>query len=511
MQQLTMVPDDAVVVGYDFSTGGVKALAFDLDGQTLAEVRLTTDLWTEGGVSELNLNQIEGQAHAATRGLASKLQEIGRLWDWMVAGISATHHSSGRLDKDHLQVRRAICWNDSTLAPFHTEGLGRLGGQVRAREITGGPWAARYSLSHWLKDEATLSKADWKRTWRILSHGSLCGGYLTGNFDQTSLSSAASTGILDLRTGKYAMAMLDSLKTPGNRSLVKGQLPPILDMNTPVGPLEKGICLSCGIEPGSAPLLFPASDDQQAGLAGGGAVEAGQIAIILGNSAVVNASATAPPAGDDLDCMRLNWGPYLWMRCYTNGALFLDRILGPNPDWGTLEKAGRMVPSGCQGASVLPFVFPEPSLGVSSPRVEWSPAEPNDQAIRFRASLEAIAYLIAVGVEAHEKNGQKISQISVSGGIAKSDLMLDILATLLNRPLERPRSFEGPALGAAAAALAGLETHKRRQAGNTEPYTVADAVAKMVGFRKPALPQPAWRNGLVEGYQVFRKKIGISL
>ncbi len=143
MQQLTMVPDDAVVVGYDFSTGGVKALAFDLDGQTLAEVRLTTDLWTEGGVSELNLNQIEGQAHAATRGLASKLQEIGRLWDWAVAGISATHHSSGRLDHNHLQVRRAICWNDSTLAPYHAEGLARLGGQVRARELSGGPWAAR--------------------------------------------------------------------------------------------------------------------------------------------------------------------------------------------------------------------------------------------------------------------------------------------------------------------------------------------------------------------------------
>ena len=511
MQQLTMVPDDAVVVGYDFSTGGVKALAFDLDGQTLAEVRLTTDLWTEGGVSELNLNQIEGQAHAATRGLASKLQEIGRLWDWAVAGISATHHSSGRLDHNHLQVRRAICWNDSSLAPYHAEGLARLGGQVRARELSGGPWAARYSLSHWLKDEATLSNADWKRTWRILSHGSLCGGYLTGNFDQTSLSSAASTGILDLRTGSYAMSMLDSLKIPANRALVKGQLPPILDMNTPIGPLEKGICLSCGIEPGSAPLLFPASDDQQAGLAGGGAVEAGQIAIILGNSAVVNASATAPPAGDDLDCMRLNWGPYLWMRCYTNGALFLDRILGPNPDWATLEKTGRLVPSGCQGIGVLPFVFPEPSLGVSAPQVEWAPTEPADPAIRYRASLEAIAYLIAAGVEAHEKNGQRISRISVSGGIAKSDLMLEILATLLNRPLERPRSFEGPALGAAAAALAGFETHRRRQAGNLEPYTVADGVAKMVGFREPALPQPAWRNGLVAGYQAFRQKVGIGL
>ena len=26
--------------------------------------------------------------------------------------------------------------------------------------------------------------------------------------------------------------------------------------------------------------------------------------------------------------MRLNWGPYLWMRCYNNGAQFLDQVVG---------------------------------------------------------------------------------------------------------------------------------------------------------------------------------------
>jgi xylulokinase len=155
-------------------------------------------------------------------------------------------------------------------------------------------------------------------------------------------------------------------------------------------------------------------------------------------------------------------------------------------------------------------MHPEPSLGVSVPRVEWTPVEPSDPGTRFRASLEAIAYLIAAGVEAHERNGQKITRISVSGGIAKSDLMLEILATLLNRPLERLRSFEGPALGAAAAALAGLESYRRRQAGNNDPYTVSDAVARMVRFREPTMPQPAWRESLLAGYQVFRQKAGLG-
>ena len=42
----------------------------------------------------------------------------------------------------------------------------------------------------------------------------------------------------------------------------------------------------------------------------------------------------------------------------------------------------------------------------------------------------------------------------MSGGIARSDLMCEILATVLDRPLERLQSSEGPALGAAVTALA---------------------------------------------------------
>ena len=119
-----------VIAGWDFSTGAVKCLAFDLSGRTLAEVRLPTDLWCEGGVSELNLMQLEGQARASTRAIAARLREQGRLADWAAGGISATHHTAGRIDRDRVQVRRAICWNDHSLAEHHARGLARLGGQA---------------------------------------------------------------------------------------------------------------------------------------------------------------------------------------------------------------------------------------------------------------------------------------------------------------------------------------------------------------------------------------------
>lgn len=55
---------------------------------------------------------------------------------------------------------------------------------------------------------------------------------------------------------------------------------------------------------------------------------------------------------------------------------------------------------------------------------------------------------MALGVKAHEQNGQKISQLIVSCGISKSDLMVEIL-----EKTPGPNSFEiagicgGSALG----------------------------------------------------------------
>src|SRR5207245_3633847 len=123
---------------------------------------------------------------------------------------------------------------------------------------------------------------------------------------------------------------------------------------------------------------------------------------------------------------------------------------------------------------VLPFIAPEPSLGVTAAKLQWFPAEPKEPGKKFRAALEGLAYLIARGVREHEAAGQKITRITVSGGIARSQLMCEILASVLEKPLERLQSDEGPALGAAVTALAALETHLRRQRGIDMPFTVAD-------------------------------------
>jgi xylulokinase len=506
-EPLRCLAPDSIITGWDFSTGGVKCLAFDLDGNAVAQVRLPTDLWTADGVSELNLMQLEGQARASTRAIAARLHELGRLQHWVAGGISATHHTNGRIDVDHNPIRRAICWNDHSLAEYHARGLARLGGQDAVRNLIGGPWAIRYSLSHLVKDESCLPRADWGRTEHILPHGSLAVGYLTGNFDAASVSAAASTGMMDLRTNEWSIEMLMALESLEYRGLVMLQLPEIYEQSRPIGQLSESVALDAGVEPSRRPWIFPTSDDQQAGLVGGGAVDAGQMAIILGNSAVVNSSGSQAPLADDLDAMKLNWGPYLWMRCYNNGAQFLDRIVGGHPNWEELETAARACPPGANGFHVFPFVAPEPSLKVTQPRFEWSPREPGEPGVRFRAALEALAYLIALGVRAHERAGQKITRITVSGGIARSPLMCEILATVLDRKLERLQSDEGPALGAAVTALAAFESYQRQMRGDQTPFTVADGVAALVKFQKPAVPNALWREAYVKELREFENRL----
>jgi sugar (pentulose or hexulose) kinase len=496
---------ERIVAGFDFSTGSVKGLAWTEGGDVVAEVRLPTDLWTAGGVSELNLMQLEGQARAAVRGLAGRLRSAGLLERWAAIGISATHHTAGRIDSDGVQVRRAICWNDQTLAAFHEQGLARLGGQEAVRERIGGPWAVRYSLTHLLKDEATLPAADWQRTRWILPHGPLVAGYLTGRFNVCSVSSAASTGIMDLRTNRWHAGMLDALAEPVYRQLAAHQLPAIIAANQPIGPLSESVALDAGLPAGCRPVVFPTSDDQQAGLIGGGAVEAGDVAVILGNSAVVNSSAGLLPRSGTLDAMRLNWGPYLWMRCYTNGAQFLDHVVGANPDWAGLEAAAREVRPGCDGVGVLPFVYSEPSLGIAGPRFEWSPDEPRESGVRFRAALEALAYLAALGVREHEAAGQPVRRVIVSGGIARSDLMGEILASVLGRPVERLVSSEGPALGAAVTALWGLHAAERPDAD------IRDAVRALVRYRTPVEPIGGWAPAYQAGLAGFAARLGRTL
>ncbi len=100
----------------------------------------------------------------------------------------------------------------------------------------------------------------------------------------------------------------------------------------------------------------------------------------------------------------------------------------------------------------------------------------------FRSVLEGIALTMADHIEAMEDAlGHRRDAIVVTGGGAKSDLMLQIVADVLGRPARRAAVDDAAGLGAAICAAVGAGVHASWD----------DAVAAMVRPGATFMPDPA--------------------
>ena len=111
-----------------------------------------------------------------------------------------------------------------------------------------------------------------------------------------------------------------------------------------------------------------------------------------------------------------------------------------------------------------------------------------------RATLEGVAYGLRDSLELLGELGVRAELGRVSGGGARSDLWVQIVAAVLGLPLERTESHAGAAFG--AALLAGV-----RAGVFADP---ADAVARAVRVSEPVEPDPDWLEFYEEGYRRFR-------
>jgi xylulokinase len=115
----------------------------------------------------------------------------------------------------------------------------------------------------------------------------------------------------------------------------------------------------------------------------------------------------------------------------------------------------------------------------------------HDSGALWRAMLEGVAYGLRDSLELLRELGARPENGRVSGGGARSELWLRILASVLGLPLETIESEEGSAFG--AALLAGVRAGVFTDA--------ADAVARCVQPRRRI--EPEW--DYEDGYRRFRR------
>jgi xylulokinase len=109
--------------------------------------------------------------------------------------------------------------------------------------------------------------------------------------------------------------------------------------------------------------------------------------------------------------------------------------------------------------------------------------------------LEGVAYGLRDSLELLRELGVEPEVGRASGGGARSDLWLEIVASVLGIPLERTAVTEGSAYG--AALLAGV-------AGGV--FSDAhDAVMRCVRTTSRVDPNPAWREAYERGYGRYRR------
>src|SRR5438874_5295239 len=240
--------------------------------------------------------------------------------------------------------------------------------------------------------------------------------------------------------------------------------------------------------------------DQAAAALGVGIVAPGPLSVVLGTSGVVFAvlPAYAPDAQARLHvfCHAVpgTWHAMGVMLSAAGSAAWLRRSLGA--DHAVLDGEAAAWEPGTEGLLFAPYLagertpHPDPDARAAFTGLSLR----HDRGALWRAMLEGVAYGLRDSLELLRSLDATPEVGRVSGGGARSELWLRIVAAVLGLPLERMESEEGSAFG--AALLAGVRAGVFADA--------AEAAARCVRLRDRIEPNPDWTGIYDAGYRRYR-------
>jgi xylulokinase len=447
-----------VLVGLDVGTTGVKAIAISQDGRVLASTSEEYPLSTpHPGWAEQDPEDWWRAAQAC----------LARLPQGPV-GLSGQMHGLVVLDADDRVLRPAILWNDQRTAAECAEieervGLDRLIELTGNRALTGftAPkllWLRRHEPETYARIRHVLLPKDYVRL------------RLTGEH-AIDAADASGTLLFDVAGRRWSEEVCAALDIPLE------WLPPAHESTEIAG-----------------------AGDQAAAALGVGIVAPGPVSVVLGTSGVVFAALPAyahdararlhvfchavPDTWHAMGVMLSAAGSFAWLR----------QVVGA--EYGALDAEAARWEPGAEGLLFAPYLAGErtPHPDADARGAFTGLSLRHDRGALARATLEGVAYGLRDSLELLRGLGAQPEVGRVSGGGARSDLWLRIVASVLGLPLERTESEEGSAFG--AALLAGVRAGVFADA--------ADAVARCVRVRERIEPDPDWSAAYERGYQRFR-------
>jgi xylulokinase len=460
-------------LGLDVGTTSLKAVTIGEDGSVLNVVQREYPFLTpRPGWSEQDPSLWWKATQAVLDAIDAPITGIG---------LSGQMHGLVALDAQDRPVRPAILWNDQRTAAEAEELEGLvpdLMAETGNRSMTGftAPklmWLRRHEPDLYERIAHVMLPKDYVRL-RLCGQGTYA----------TDVTDAAGTSWFDVGARRWSEPVTEALE------LDSGWLPPALESADVSGHTDNGAPVAAG------------AGDQAAGAVGVGALPGGPASIVLGTSGVVLSPAdryTDPDGSLQLSCHALpdGWFSMGVMLSAAGSLQWLSSVTGTPP--ATLVHEAASAPAGCDGLMFLPYLS-----GERAPRYEPAArgafiglSVSHGRSALARAVLEGVAFALA----SIARLGPPAAYARVSGGGARSDLWLRILASALGLPLERVAVEEGAAFG--AALLGGV-------AGGMWP-SVQDAVATCVRVSGEIAPEPEWAETYAAARERFESLWEVAL
>ena len=406
------------LVGIDVGTSGVKGVAIDADGRVLATASAEyPSSRPHPGWSEQNPEDWWRAAQDV----------LGRLPEGRV-GLSGQMHGLVALDADGGVLRPAILWNDQRTAVETAEIEERVG-LARLIELTGNRALTGFTAPKllWLRRHEPEVHA---RIRHVLLPKDYVRYRLTGEL-AIDAADASGTLLFDVRRRAWSEEVCAALDVPLE------WLPQAFESTEIAG-----------------------AGDQAAAALGLGIARPGPVSVVLGTSGVVFTVlpeyTVDPLARLHVFCHAIpqRWHAMGVMLSAAGSAAWLRGVLGA--DFRALDaEAGGWNP-GAEGLLFAPYLAgertPHPDPDIRGAFVAMSAG--HDRGALWRAMLEGVAFGLRDSLELLRELGATPEVGRASGGGARSELWLRIVASVLGLPLELTESEEGSAYG--AAMLAGV-------------------------------------------------------
>lgn len=437
-----------VFLGLDLGTSGLRALLVDDSGTVIgsAEAHYSVSHPHAGWSEQDPQHWLDAVAKTLEALREDHAEAIGQLRG---IGISGHMHGATLVDAAGDVLRPCILWNDTR---SHVEAA-KLDGAPQVRELSGNivfpgftapkcMWVAAHEPQVFAQIDKVLLPKDYLSFW------------LTGQA-VSEMSDAAGTSWLDVGARDWSEVLLNA------SGMRRDQMPALIEGSQIAGTVRDDRSAKLGLPKGVQ--VVGGGADNAAAACGVGALHEGQGFVSLGTSGVLLAArdsfAPMPASAVHTFCHAIpgTWYQMGVILAATDSLNWLSGVL--EAPAGDLAMALGNQIGAPQEVRFLPYLSGErtPHNDSSIRGAFFGLDIGTDRAALTRSVMEGVSFALRDSLEALKLTGTKLDRVLAIGGGARSAYWVELLATILNLPIDLPAQGEfGAALGAARLAICGV-------------------------------------------------------